>query len=172
MSAALEIVAFGDRREHGRFPVLGVDGATLARIKVPWGGRRFVASTPDEAVLCTGRGRAFTRNYEVYDATGALRLSIRSEMWSTKRRTVTFCNGAELYLQGASWPDRGWVLIDSARTTSLSIAATAGTWSLHPDAYAVRIEDPHLALIDIVGIVQANRILVKAERGAAAAAAS
>lgn len=167
MNSALEIIAFLDRKQNGYYPVFDTDGRTIAQIQVPWGGRKFTAVATGGATLCTGRPRTFTRNYDVFDAANGLLLTIRSDFWSGKKRTITFGNGAELVLHGAGWPSRDWSVEDAAGRVVLSIAATSSTWSFHPDAYAVQIADPALALAHVVGIVEANRVIVKARRSSA-----
>lgn len=168
MAASLEVYAFVDKKQDGYFPVLDTDGALLARIDVPMMSRRFSVTTADGRALCSGRPRGFGgSSYEVVDGAGALLLTVRTGFWSGKRRTVMLANGTELSLQGETWPSRDWNVTDAAGRTVLSIVATASGWSFHPDAYGVQVGDPALTLAHVVGIVEANRMLVKSARSSA-----
>lgn len=168
MNIALDVVAFLDKKQEGRYPVFDTAGRPLAYIEVPWGSRKFTAVTAAGGALCSGKGHAFSRTYDVCDAYGNPLFTMKSGFWANKTRTITFPNGYELILHGEKWPSRDWAVRDASERVVLHIEATASTWSLHPDAYAVRIGDPNLTLAHVVGIVQANRILVKASRASAA----
>lgn len=168
MNTALDVVAFLDKKQEGRYPVFDAAGRPLAFIEVPWGGRTFTALTAEGRVLCSGKGRVFSRTYDVADAYGNPLLRLSSGFWSSKTRTVSCADGRELVLHGESWPSRDWRVCEASERVVLNIEATAGAWSFHPDAFAVRISDPNLILADVVGIVQANRILLKAARASAA----
>lgn len=171
MSSTDAVIGFVDRKQDGYFPVYGIDGGELAQIRVPWGCRKFTAVTPTGQPVCTGRPVTFSRTYEVSDPYGGLLLSLRSNFWSGRKRVVTLADGSELLLQGAGWPSRDWSVTGADGATVLSIVATASGWSFHPDAYAVKVADPRLTLAHVIGIVEANRILVKSARAAAAASA-
>lgn len=102
------------------------------------------------------------------DAADGLLFSLRSAAWRNQR-TATFPNGGELTIRGRSWHSRDWVVEDAGGTAVLQAAATATGWSLHPDAYAVQV-DSALSLAQVIGIVQANRIMLKSRRAGAVAA--
>ncbi|SHF66672.1 hypothetical protein SAMN05443575_0587 [Jatrophihabitans endophyticus] len=167
MATALEVIAFVDEKQDGVYPVLGTDGSPVAFVTVPWLSRKFEVAAPDGRALCAGRPAGFGMEYEVTGAGGATLLTVRASFWRGKQRVITRADGTELRLTGDSWPSRDWTVTDAADRIVLGIEATAGTWSFHPDAYAVRVGDPTLTLAEVVGIVQANRMLVKAARAGA-----
>lgn len=167
MSSSLEVYAFLDKKEDGAFPVFDVAGAVVARIEPSFWTRKFTAYTADGRVLCEGKAVPMSRTFEVFDGSGGLLLDMASSFWSGKKRTIRLGDGRELELRGESWPSRDWNVTDAAGRTVLGIVNTASGWSFHPDAYAVQIGDPSLSLAHAVGIVESNRLLVKAARSSA-----
>lgn len=85
------------------------------------------------------------------------------------RKIVTLVDGRELCITGRAF-SRDWQLTDQAGRVVLGADAQGSSFSFHPDAFVVRSDEESLNLVQIVGIVELNRLIVKAGRNSAAAA--
>lgn len=170
---APDVLAFADKSTGGAYDVTEPSGVVVARIRVSlWTGASFQATAANGEPLCSGRRTSFWANrWEAVDPTGRALGSVRNASWTGTRKAVTLADGRELSLAGNMW-GREWALRDAEGHDILSSTPTTGTWTFHPDAWLVRSHDASLDLAQVVGVVQLNRMMVKAGRSARVAAST
>ncbi|TYL45515.1 hypothetical protein FXB39_17925 [Nocardioides sp. BGMRC 2183] len=165
---APDVLLFADRKVDGAYPVAEPSGTVVARIVVAWTGTSFSATTGDGSPLCEGRRpHLFSQRWQAFDPGGRLIVTLKPSFTGV-RKTVTLADGRVFDLHGQWW-GRDWSLIGPDGPALFS-EPTSSSWSFWPDAWQVRCADASLDLAQVISIVALNRIVVKANRSAAASA--
>jgi hypothetical protein len=169
---APDVLAFADRKTDGAYAVTEPSGTVVALIRVNgWTGRSFEASRADGEPLCSGRSRGmFSTWWDVRGADDRLLASLKAS-FAGARKQVRLSDERALTIEGR-WFTRDWAMRDESGGDVLSLEPTTGAWSFRPDAWVVRSHDASLGLDAVVGIVEVNRLMVKAARSSTAATAT
>lgn len=161
---APDVLAFADRRTDGSYAVTEPSGTTVARIEVSaWSGQKFQAFAADGEPLCSGRKRNLLSSWwDAVDPGGRPLASLRNSLTGT-RKEVRLPDERVLTVRG-QWFGRDWSMRDDSGRDVLTSEPTTSSWSFRPDAWVVRSHDASLDLAQVVGIVELNRLMVKAGR--------
>lgn len=167
---APDVLAFADRKTNGAYAVTEPSGSVVALIQVNgWTGASFEAFRATGEPLCFGKRRGlFSGWWDARDPVDRPLASLKSSFTGT-RKQVRLPDERVLTIEGR-WFTRDWAMRDESGRDVLSSEPTTSAWSFRPDAWVVRSHDASLGLDAVVGIVELNRLMVKAARSSTSAA--
>jgi hypothetical protein len=146
--------------------VLLPDGRPVAGVRWHAWTRRFEILDTGGAVIaeCQGRG-VFTVRYTVTLMNGRTVLALKPGAWRTfNGAQITLGSGRQLGMRQLSiWSERKFEFYGPEGTVG-QILPTTGAFSFRPDSYAFEIGVPVMSALEAIGLAQAIRLVVRAQR--------
>lgn len=146
--------------------VLLPDGRPIAGVQWHSWSRKFEILQPAGGVIaeCQGRG-FFTTVYTVTMTDGRTVLRLKPGAWRTfNSAQITLGNGRQLGMrQQSMWSERKFEFYAPEGVVG-QILPTTGAFSFRPDSYAFELGVPVMSALEAIGLAQAIRLVVRAQR--------